>query len=899
MKSIHILDLTIIIAYLFICVFIGFYKFKSIKTLRDFGLNNNSISTPVLVTTIFATYIGAGATIGAVSKVYSLGIIFAVSQLLKPLFWIIMGRIYANNIEKFKGCLSISEIMGQLYGDTARWITNIGSIILAIGITSIQIASMGHLLSYCLAIPYSQGVITGVTILVLYTSLGGIKAVTVTDIFQFSIFFIIMPVAFSYLIHDLDNFKQIEGIISFDNFMHGIEGDNLWLFLSLSFYSLSPGCGGAFIQKFLMAEDANQLKKALNIIAIIHVPFVIMICLIGFVIKIKYPNINPELTLNYFISSYLPIGFKGLLIAGMLAVIMSTADSWINNASITFAHDVMKKIYPIISDTQEVLLARSFTVCIGVISIILAVTNKGVLDLLWLTDNFWDPLILIPFIAGINKYRSKSKSYIVSVISALIFISLGALLSGGFSTISFCLGILGSAIGLFGTDLIRNYKTITFKNITFLQSLFKEVQEGTNRFRLNKPVFNINDFAKRLKNKHHISKAQYYTFSIFGIIYFLFPFFLPSLNPDMSIMESMLAYLYVLAAFICLILASFELWPVEYKNNYLTLYWYFALIFCLPFLSGLIFFINSSSQIIQVSTILSILLLAMLVEAYYFIVFLLIGIILAYILFKLIWQTSSVILYPHLDIKVIILIYAIPTFIIFIFSRNKEKYQQDETKLIKIFAGSIAHELHNPLASLNIISKHLRKDSSILDKTTISAMEDNVRRAQEIINNTLLNLRENFHLSLTEINIQNIIQDVLLSFPPNITNYNLIRVDKNINFDVLGDALLLKQVITNIVQNAIYYTKNITDGRIDIKLKILNNYKMIIIEDNGSGIQASNLDKIFQPFYTTKTEGNGIGLAFCKKALEAMNASIKCVSEYGLYTKFIIMFPNKYDNINC
>lgn len=888
MIKLHFVDVLIIILYLLVCVVIGIFKFRSINTLKDFGLSNNRISTPVLVITIFATYIGAGATIGVVSKVYSIGIIFAASQLLKPLFWIIMGYIYANNIAKFKDCYSISDIMGKLYGNTAKWITNIGSIILAIGITSIQITAIGHLMTYCLGISLVNGIITGVIILIMYTAMGGIKAVTITDVFQFGIFFIIMPIAFSYLLRDLGNIKEIYDTISIEAFATELKNDKLGLFLSLVFYSISPGCGGAFVQKFLMAEDAKQLKKALNIISILHIPFIILMCLIGFVIKIKFPDINSELAFNYFISHYLPIGLNGLLIAGMLAVMMSTADSWINNASITFAHDIIKQIHANISEKQEVLLARGFTVFIGMISIALATTDKGVLDLLWLTDNFWDPLILVPLIAGINQFRCNSRSYIISVIFALIFISFGVSLTGDFSTISFSLGILGSALGLFGSHFIQHYTKHDFNKLIYTKIELRKYLTKIKHAYYDYKVKVKGQWQFIINNKARIYKEQFYTFSIFGIVYYISPFFIASFNVQNNLIENTLIYMYVLAAFFCLILSSFELWSAEYKKKYLDIYWYLLLTFCLPFLNTFILLFSSSNIISQLNALLSTLLLAMLVDFIIFILILVAGCILAYIFFAIIGYNHTISFQQPFNIGMIVVFYAIPTIATYIFSRNKEKHHQNEYKSLKLFAGSIAHELHNPLASLNVISKYIKNEGIIADKAVVVAIENNVKRAQEIINNTLNNIKENFQLSLKLVKIEEIIKEALyeLSFK----NHNNLYIN-NIPFEIFADELLLKQVFINIIQNAYYYIKDNPNGRIDINFKINNDSKIITIEDNGPGIQESNIDKIFQPFYTTKLNGNGIGLAFCKKALEAMNAKIQCTSEYGVFTRFTIVFP--------
>ena len=356
---------------------------------------------------------------GIVEKVYSLGLFFAITSLFVPLFWLIMVQIFGKNIDQFKGCLSVSDIMEKLYGRIGRWITNICAMFLSIGAVAVQVLATGYIFHYFLGISQLNGSLLGMVVLVFYSAFGGIRAVALTDVFQFFVFFIAIPTACIIALDDIGGFTGLIRKLPADHLTISLSNQNIWLFLSWVFYALLPLASGAYVQRFLIAKDSKQLMKSLKVIAVIHLPLVMSSCLIGFIIKATVPDIDPNTAFVYFIGKYLNVGIKGLMITGMLAVIMSTADSWLNTASILCAHDIWPRLFPNTTDKQEVNIARLATFAIGIFAIFIALMEKGIMELCWAIANFWETFILIPLAAGFLKFRTNSKSFITSFAMAL------------------------------------------------------------------------------------------------------------------------------------------------------------------------------------------------------------------------------------------------------------------------------------------------------------------------------------------------------------------------------------------------------------------------------------------------------------------------------------------------
>ncbi|MFV9987881.1 MAG: hypothetical protein AB8V46_02045 [Candidatus Midichloria sp.] len=181
----------------------------------------------VIITTIFATDIGASSTMGTVSRVYTFGIFFAVTRLFVPFFWLLMAQMFGKNIDQFQGYMSISDIMEHLYGKVARWITNIASIVTSIGLVALQATAMGCIIHYFFQIPTSYGTIISTSILALYSAFGRIRAVAYTDVFQFVILIIAIPLACSFAYREAGGYENIMSSLPKEMLSLNLTKDNI------------------------------------------------------------------------------------------------------------------------------------------------------------------------------------------------------------------------------------------------------------------------------------------------------------------------------------------------------------------------------------------------------------------------------------------------------------------------------------------------------------------------------------------------------------------------------------------------------------------------------------------------------------------------------------------------
>lgn len=220
----------------------------------------------------------------------------------------------------------------------------------------------------------------------------------------------------------------------------------------------------------------------------------------------------------------------------------------------------------------------------------------------------------------------------------------------------------------------------------------------------------------------------------------------------------------------------------------------------------------------------------------------------------------------------------------------------DRLASIGELSAGIAHELNNPLTSVIGLSEMLLEED-LPDETRedIGILSREANRMAEVIKNMLIFARR--HPTVRQqIHINDIIIQTLemRAYEHKLTNIQVIKRFAEDLPEIEVDNFQLQQVFINIITNAEYFIKEAhRGGVITITTEHVGNNIKIIIADNGPGIPEENLNRVFDPFYTTKPigKGTGLGLSICHGIITAHNGRIYVESEPGKGTTFIIELP--------
>ncbi len=226
-----------------------------------------------------------------------------------------------------------------------------------------------------------------------------------------------------------------------------------------------------------------------------------------------------------------------------------------------------------------------------------------------------------------------------------------------------------------------------------------------------------------------------------------------------------------------------------------------------------------------------------------------------------------------------------------ILSINTTLKELQKEKQIRLSLFKITHEIKNPIAVckgyLDMINVH---DESQVERF-IPIIKSEIERLLSLLQDFLSINKSNLDLDVMDLNM--LIEDTLKTTNSIISNKNielkLNMVDDEIYIN--GDYNRLNQVILNILKNSIESIPKEKTGIINISTIIeKNNYKLII-EDNGIGMSREVLNKMKEPFFTTKKRGSGLGIPLIYEIVEAHDSKINYTSKEGIGTKVTIEFP--------
>ncbi len=205
---------------------------------------------------------------------------------------------------------------------------------------------------------------------------------------------------------------------------------------------------------------------------------------------------------------------------------------------------------------------------------------------------------------------------------------------------------------------------------------------------------------------------------------------------------------------------------------------------------------------------------------------------------------------------------------------------------------SIAHEVRNPLTNINLATEHLRSEISSTSETELlfEMITRNSNRINELIND-LLNSTKAAQLSFTKVNLNEIL-DQSLGFAQDRIDLKVINIIKNYAPglpQVLADVEKINIAFLNIIVNAVEAIES-QKGILTITTENKNNRCVVTISDNGKGIDKESLSRLFEPYFTTKEKGIGLGLTSTQNIILSHNANIYAESEEGKGSSFIISF---------
>jgi Na+/proline symporter/signal transduction histidine kinase len=908
------IDSIIFLSFLLINIFIGLYSARNIKTMKEYAVGNGNFSTITIAATIVATFVSGSDFFTYLSESYSNGLYFIWAAFGDILYLFIIAFLFAPRLGEFIGKLSIADAMGGLYGNKVRVITSIAGCISSGGLIAVQLKVAGMLLEYGFGVPSIYGVTIAAFIVGLYTAFGGIKSVTFTDTIQLFTFGTIIPTLAFFIFGSLESMDVVINTLQTNELFNYKEVFDFsrpksFSYLLFFIFVVMPGFTPAFFQRMAMAKNTMQIRKSFIIAGIACLFITLTMSLTGVFILSADPGLNPNNIAQHILTHYSYVGLKGLVLVGVMAMVMSTVDSFINATSVILIHDFCGPLG--IKITKNELKSTRVAACIiTIFSLFLTLTGDNLLQLIISTQIFYLPVVTMPFILAVFGFRTTSKSVLIAMGGGFLTVIISKFILGKEALDSVVPGILANILFLFASHYLLKQPGgwIGTKDETVLVSLRQQRKRKIDNYLKKITNFNFFSFLERSTPK---KESIYVAVSFFCIIATYAVIF--TLAKDVATKYAKLIDLvYPSMLFTATALLSYPLWPNFIKaSKAIVIVWNFVIFYILICASFLFVLISNFASIQLTVFMINLMLISILLRW---------QLALSMIIFGVIITVQGLKSYLGMDLLTVELegfqfkvgyLLLITSGILVAFLRPKQEEQElhevrqelfeeqmhhrdDElVRSLKIkseFLNNISHEIRIPITGITSLGQSLYDNYNNLDEEKRRYIVKTIAKSSQRLESLMTNILDlsklsslTYKLNIEEVNLSELVYesiDICKKLHLNNKEIEFIsNIDKNIL--VKCDRHYIKSSLDNLIINAIKYTPA---GKITITLNMDGDLVNFSIKDDGIGIPKDELYSIFAPFTVsskthTSAGGRGIGLALCKKALEIHGGKIWAQSD--------------------
>ncbi|CAD5109644.1 sodium:solute symporter [Zestomonas carbonaria] len=409
------LDLFVVLLYVAAMLALGWYGMRRAKTREDYLVAGRNLGPGFYLGTMAATVLGGASTIGTVRLGYvhgisgfwlcaalGLGIIGISLFLAKPLLKL---KIY-----------TVTQVLERRYNPTARHASAAIMLVYALMIAATSTIAIGTVMEVLFGMPFWTAILIGGGIVVLYSTIGGMWSLTLTDIVQFMIMtvglvFVLMPLS----IADAGGWDALVAALPASAFeFTAIGWDTIVTYFLIYFFGIF--IGQDIWQRVFTARSERIARVAGSAAGIYCVLYGLAMALIGMAAKVLLPELdNVNNAFASVVQISLPDGIRGLVVAAALAALMSTASAGLLAASTTAAQD----LWPLLGGRDEAEgsahVNRVFTLLMGLATLGIALVVSDVISALTMAYNLLVGGMLIPLLGAIYWKRASTAGAISSM----------------------------------------------------------------------------------------------------------------------------------------------------------------------------------------------------------------------------------------------------------------------------------------------------------------------------------------------------------------------------------------------------------------------------------------------------------------------------------------------------
>jgi SSS family solute:Na+ symporter len=439
-----VIDVVIVIAYFAMMIVCGVVAMRRLKSTADYLVADRNLPFWVFFPCLSAVILGGGSTFGSASQSYQFGVSGAWITFMFGLGVVFIGLFLAARIAKLD-VFTLSELLQRRYGHGSGYVSAAVSTIYTVLIAVVQIIALGTILKELLGWSLNAGILAGGVVTVIYTMIGGMIAITITDFFQFVLMTIGVVLLLIFGIDAAGGAHAVTRAVPPEFLtLTNISGQRLLgLFLSLF---LGIMIGQDIWQRILTARSQRVAKVGAIFAGLYSVGWGAAMGICGILAYILLPNLaSPQSALPALVLEVLPAGLSGIVLAALMSALMSTVSATVLASATLVTNDILKPLLKF-SAVAEFNVSRALTAVTGVVVILLSIYIGDVFVALDIAYSYLSGCLFVPIMAALFWPRAIWQGAIASMLISAIAVTASLAVYGPSSAAPIISGIGSSAV---------------------------------------------------------------------------------------------------------------------------------------------------------------------------------------------------------------------------------------------------------------------------------------------------------------------------------------------------------------------------------------------------------------------------------------------------------------------
>jgi SSS family solute:Na+ symporter len=441
-------QLVIVTVYCVAMIGVGLAARKKVGSQNGFFVAHRQVGLAFITGSFIATAVGGSVTVGMAGLGFGQGLTGAWWLLVGSIGLVILGVFFARRV-RGAALYTLPELAEKQYDRRVGLTASILIVVAWVGVVAGQIVAAGKVISILGMGSVDLWMVIFTAVFVAYTVIGGQLSVVRTDLFQAVIVYTGVFLALALFLPQVGGIGGLRLSLPQDFLSFPVSSQFDWkavlslLILVGATYVVGPD----IYTRLFSARDERTAQRAAYISALSFVPLAFAVVLLGMGARVLYPQISPEQAFPQVISGVFSPWLGGLILAALVAALMSSADTCLLSQGVILTQDVIKQFVPSLSERRTILITRLNVIILGLLALGLAMILKGVISSLLFAYTIFTCGLVVPIIAGF--YKEKLKVTPQGALAALIgggLIGLMGKIPGPDIPLKEDLGLIGFAV---------------------------------------------------------------------------------------------------------------------------------------------------------------------------------------------------------------------------------------------------------------------------------------------------------------------------------------------------------------------------------------------------------------------------------------------------------------------